>query len=329
MPVIDSTFRSPWWMIGGHLQTLLPVVLRWQYPLGESVSIPTRDNDSLSASFYSASSQSKKIVIVTHGLEGSNKQHYVLGMIDYWQKNRLAGEKVDLLAWNLRGCGSPDNPTSKLYFAGSIADFDDVVLWAERKGYSEIFLLGYSLGGNILLRWLGEQGVNARSRKIKAACTASSTVDLASTVNKLDRIDNFLYRLFFLTSMRCRLKKKAKKFPDKIDLSNISRVNNFQTYDEYCSAPLNGFINTTAMYLASSAVHLLANIQVPCLMVQAKNDPFLEANSFPTEIAEQNPQLTLEISQSGGHVGFLSNRYEWYLDNRFSDFLHQVLLENG
>lgn len=327
MPVIESDFRSPWWMMGGNLQTQLPILLRWQYPLGELLSISTRDNDQLSASFYSSSVQSKKLIIISHGLEGSNKQHYILGIIDYLQKNNLAGEKVDLLAWNLRGCGSPENKTHKLYFAGCINDLDDVVRWAEQKGYEEIFLLGYSLGGNIVLRWLGEQGVNAISRKIKAVCTASSTTDLFSTVTKLDRISNILYRLFFVTNMKCRLKKKAKKFPGEIDLSDLGRVNSFQTYDQYCSAPLNSFANTDALYLASSANHVLANICVPCLMVQAKNDPFLAENSFPEAIAEQNPMLTLEICKTGGHVGFLSNRYQWYLDHRFAAFLNQVLSE--
>jgi uncharacterized protein len=325
MPVIESDFRSPWWMIGGNLQTQLPILLRWQFPLGDLVSIPTRDNDQLSARFYSSSAQSKKLIIVSHGLEGSNRQHYILGMIDYWQKNNMAGEQTDLLAWNLRGCGSPENQTHKLYFAGCVNDLDDVVVWAEQKGYDEIVLIGYSLGGNITLRWLGEQGVNAITRKIKVVCTASSTVDLAATVKKLDRIDNFLYRLFFINSMKSRLKNKAKKFPGQVDLSKVHRVNSFQTYDEYCSAPLNGFATTAAMYSASSAIYVLENIRVPCLMVQAKNDPFLSENSFPKEVAENNPHLTLEICQTGGHVGFLSNRYQWYLDHRFATFLNQVL----
>jgi uncharacterized protein len=325
MPVIHSNFRSPWWMLGGNLQTQLPLLLRWQYPLGELIFIPTRDNDQLSASFYSSSTLSKRLIILSHGLEGSNKQHYILGVIDYLQKNNLTGGKSDLLAWNLRGCGSPENKTHKLYFAGCINDLDDVVQWAEQKAYEEIVLIGYSLGGNITLRWLGEQGANAASRKIKAVCTGSSTIDLYSTVKKLDRISNIFYRLYFIFNMKCRLKKKAKKFPGQVDLSNIHRVNSFQTYDEYCSAPLNGFATTEAMYSASSATYLLANIQVPCLMVQAKNDPFLAENSFPEAVAEQNPMLTLEICKTGGHVGFLSNRYDWYLDHRFAAFLNQVL----
>jgi uncharacterized protein len=325
MPIVESEFRSPWWMLGGHLQTQLPVLLRWQFPLGDPVFIPTRDNDQLSARFYSSSTAPKRLIILSHGLEGSNRQHYILGMIDYCLKNNIAGVQSDFLAWNLRGCGSPNNKTHKLYFAGCIKDLDDVVVWAEQKGYAEIVLMGYSLGGNITLRWLGEQGANAISRKIKAVCTASSTVDLASSVKKLDRLGNVFYRLFFVFSMKRRLKKKAKKFPDQIDLTSFDRVNSFQSYDEFYSAPLNGFANTDELYLASSAVYQLANIQVPCLMVQAENDPFLAANSFPKEIAENNPQLTLEVCQSGGHVGFLSNRYEWYLDRRFVAFLNQVL----
>jgi uncharacterized protein len=327
MPVIESNFRSPWWMPGGNLQTQLPLLLRWQFPLGELVSISTRDNDALSGYFYSSGAQSKRLVILSHGLEGSNRQHYILGIISHLQKNNLAGEKADVLAWNLRGCGSPENQTHKLYFAGCVNDLDDVIVWAERKGYQEIVLIGYSLGGNVTLRWVGEQGVHAKSRKIKAVCTASSTIDLYSTVKKLDQFNNIFYRLFFVTLMKWRLKKKAKQYPGQIDLSNLHRVNSFLTYDEFCSAPLNGFSDQHAMYLASSAVHLLANIQVPCLMVQAENDPFLAEESFPKVIAEQNPNVTLEICKTGGHVGFLSNDYRWYLDHRFVGFLNQNLIE--
>jgi len=313
-------------MPGGDLQTQLPVLLRWQFPLGETILIPTRDNDQLSASWYkSNSSPFNRLVILSHGLEGSNRQHYILGYIDYLQKNGLAGQQVDILAWNLRSCGSPENKTYKVYFAGSVNDLDDVIQWAEAVGYQEILLVGYSLGGNITLRWLGEQGANATNRKIKAVCTASSTVDLKSTVDKLDLIRNLFYRLYFITSMKCRVKKKAKEFPGSIDLSHFSKVNSFNTYDEFLSAPMNGFANAEELHAAASSLNLLHNISVPCLMVQAKNDPFLAENSFPYNIARDNQWLTLEVSQSGGHVGFLSNRYQWYLDSRFSTFLSSVL----
>ena len=325
MPVIESQFRSPWWLIGGDLQTQLPMLLRWNFPTGNPVIIPTRDDDQLSANLYKTSVAARRLVIVSHGLEGSNRQHYVLGVVHYLQANGLVGEVPDILAWNLRSCGSPDNKTYKMYFSGCIEDLDDVVRWAEQQHYQEIILFGYSLGGNVSLKWLGEQGVNAITRNIKAVCIASSTIDLSSTVKKLDKMRNMMYRLFFVTRMKFRVQRKIKEYPGSINLPNLHKVNSFLTYDEYVSAPLNGFVSADVLHQSSSAVNVLNKIAVPCLLLQAKNDPFLDDASFPIDALRDNPLVTLEISQTGGHVGYLSNRYRWYQDERFAEFLTNVL----
>ena len=327
MTVIYSEFKSPWWLPGGNLQTQLPVWIRWQFPVGEWVTIDTADADQLSATWHKASANlSKDLIIVTHGLEGSNRQHYISGAIDYFQSRGLAGETPDLLAWNLRGCGARDNKTHKLYFAGCVDDLDRVIHWAQAQGYQNLFLAGYSLGANVTLRWAGNQGAAALSRNVKAICTTSATLDLQSTVNKLDKWENIFYRLFFVTSMKWRLKKKAKLFPGQIDLSNLHKVTSFNTYDEFCSTPLNGFANQSDMYQASSAIYGLTNIQLPCLIVQATNDPFLARESIPVDLLQDHPWVTLEVCSSGGHVGFLSDSGEWYLDNRFLTFFESQTL---
>jgi predicted alpha/beta-fold hydrolase len=326
MPIIYSDFRSPWWLQGGNLQTQLPVWIRWKFPLGELVNINTRDGDQLSASWYKAKDQlAKQLIIITHGLEGSNLQHYVCGAIDYFRSTPVASEKADVLAWNLRGCGARDNKTHKLYFSGCVDDLEDVILWAKARGYKSILLVGYSLGANITLRWLGNQGDNAQSYGIWAACTASATMDLESTVKKLDRPVNIIYRLIFVVSMKWRLKRKARHYPGKVDLSDFGRVKSFATYDQYYSAPQNGFSDVDDMYLASSAIHVLNNIQLPCLIVQAGNDPFLAEESIPLSLLKDHSYITLEVSKTGGHVGFLSDQYEWYLDKRFAEFFQQHL----
>jgi uncharacterized protein len=325
MPVIESRFRSPWWLMGGDLQTQLPVFLRWNFPKGDAVVIPTKDGDQLSARLYKSSTPAKRLIILSHGLEGSNKQHYVLGVIRHLQSTGLVGEVPDVLAWNLRSCGDPENKTYKMYFSGCIDDLDDVVHWAEQENYQEIILFGYSLGGNITLKWLGEQGNNAIARKIKAACTASSTIDLASSVKKLDRMRNIFYRLFFVTKMKWRVKRKSKNYPGSINLPQLDEVNSFFTYDEYVSAVLNGFMGADDLHQSASAVHVLDKIAVPCLLLQARNDPFLDDASFPIETVKDNPLVTLEISQTGGHVGYLSNQYRWYQDERFVEYLTNIL----
>lgn len=325
MPLIDSSFRSPWWMFNGDLQTQLPVLLRHVRLSATPLIIPTFDGDNLSANMYfSGSLPQKRLLILSHGLEGSNRQNYVLGMAQATLESGIAGAAVDVLAWNLRGCGTPDNTTERLYFAGSVQDFEAVVTWAEDNCYTEIYLAAYSLGGNIVLKWLGDQGQNAQARGIKAVCTASVPIDLNACVTTLDRWRNLMYRLYFVTSMKWRLKRKAFKFTGKVDLSRYWKVKNFYDYDDFFSAPLNGFANAAELHSAASSKSSLEKIAVPCLMVTALNDPFLNADCIPRELAQKHSLLTLEIARSGGHVGFLNNRLEWWLDARFLDFFKSL-----
>lgn len=321
MPVIDSRFRSPWWMFGGDLQTQLPVLMRRFDLSPEIVAIPTRDNDSLSAEWYKTSAAAKKrLLILTHGLEGSNHQPYILGMAQDVMRNGIAGQAADVLAWNLRGCGNPDNITYKLYFAGSTADMDDVILWAQARGYSEIYLASYSLGGNIVLKWLAEQGANATARGVKASCAASVPVDIAGCVSALDRWRNIFYRLYFVNSMKARLSRKANIYPGSLDLRNHWKVNNFRRYDEIYCAPLNGYASAESMHSAVSAKPVLEKITVPCLLVSALNDPFLNKDCYPIAMASRHPTFTLELSKTGGHVGFYSHNGDWWLEQRFQQF---------
>ena len=325
MPLIYSDFRSPWWMLNGDLQTQLPVLLRRIKLSSKALIIPTADGDELSANIYlSSSAPQKTLLILSHGLEGSNQQHYIIGMAKAALEQGIAGAKVDVLAWNLRGCGSPQNKTEKLYFAGGSQDFDAVVTWAEHNGYENIYLAAYSLGGNIVLKWLGEQGENALSRGIKAVCAASVPIDLNACVTTLDRWKNIVYRLYFVTSMKWRLKRKALRFFGKVDLSRYSQVSSFYSYDEIYSAPLNGFKSVAELHGAASAKGFLDKINVPCLLVTAKNDPFLNADCIPLILAEQHKFLTLEITKSGGHVGFLDNHLNWWLDTRFLRFFKSL-----
>ncbi len=326
MPFKNSDFRSPWWMFNGHLQTQLPVLLRRIKLKSLPICIPTKDKDELSGNLYLAGeSPQARLLIISHGLEGSNQQPYVLGMAQTTLQQGIGGKSSDVLTWNLRGCGSPDNASSRLYFAGSTQDFDDVITWACQQGYKEIYLAAYSLGGNIVLKWLGDHGDAVRIRGIKSVCTASVPVDLAACVNTLDKWSNLIYRIYFVSSMKRRLRRKASQYPGKIDLSGYMGVNSFYAYDNVFSARLNGYQSATELHDKASAVHVLKNIAVPCLMVSAKNDPFLNDDCIPRKTSESHDWLTLEVTASGGHVGFLSNRYEWWLDKRFLEFFSATI----
>jgi predicted alpha/beta-fold hydrolase len=325
MPLIHANFRSPWWMPGGHMQTLLPVIMRPLKPADQTFLIELPDGDQVAADFYPAlnidtqtTSARNKLLIVTHGLEGSSRQPYVLGICHAAQQN-----KFDVLAWNLRGCGDIDNRLPKLYYSGCSEDLDAIITWAEQQDYKDIYLAGYSLGGNVVLKWLGEQGTAANDRHIKCVATASVPVDLKGCVQTLDHWGKMIYRQRFVSDMKERLRRKAKKFPGVIDLSNLSNVKTLADYDEFFSAPLNGFKNADELYKKCSAKHFLQGITVPTLLVSATNDPFLSDSCFPRTLAQEHPLLTLELTRTGGHVGYLSHKGEWWMDRRFLDFFAQ------
>jgi predicted alpha/beta-fold hydrolase len=312
-------------MLGGDVQTQLPVFMRRFNLSPEIISIPTRDNDQLGADCYrSRSNTTKRLLILTHGLEGSNHQPYIRGMAQDAIENGIAGQPVDVVAWNLRGCGEPDNMTHKLYFAGSTDDLDDVISWASANGYVEIYLAGYSLGGNIVLKWLADQGSDATSRGVKSCCVASVPVDLAGCVTALDSWRNIFYRFYFVKNMRDRVKRKAFAYPGKWDLSKHYRVNSFRRYDEIDCAPMNGFPSAAVMHKEISSKFVLEKITVPCLMVAALNDPFLNEDCYPIDVAKANSLLTLELAKTGGHVGFYSRDGKWWLEQRFREFFNSV-----
>ena len=316
MPLIHSHFRSPFWLPGGHLQTLLPT-LRKVLLSGKGVDIFFADGDRTTADFYSQPPAEHKppLMILTHGLEGSARQPYMLGMA----KSALAAG-YEVLAWNLRGCGPEDNLSYRMYHSGSSADLDDVVGWAEGLGYHCIYLVGFSLGGNITLKWAGEQGARARQRGVKAVCAASVPTDLSNCVDTLDSFFNWIYRQRFLRDMKQRLAAKARKFPGHIDLTPMAGIHRMRDYDNTYIGPLNGFGDAVAYHAACSSRFFLADIRVPTLLVNALNDPFFGEPCFPRQLAQDNPHFTLEISRSGGHVGFLSSTGRYWLEDRFLEF---------
>ncbi len=319
MPLTRADFRSPFWLPGGHLQTLLPVLRRVNVN-GQRVRISFGDGDRTTAecyrqSFSGTQSGNTPLLILTHGLEGSAFQPYMLGMA----RAALAAG-YDVLAWNLRGCGPEDNLTHHVYHSGSSGDLDDVIAWAGNQGYQRLYLAGYSLGGNITLKWAGEQGVRAARRGIKAVCAASVPVDLANCVDTLDLPRNWIYRQRFLRDMKRRLRAKARRFPGIIDLAPMASIRTLRDYDDLYVGPLNGFADAAAYYTACSSRFFLADIQVPTLLVNSLNDPFFGEPCFPRQLAESHPCFTLEVAASGGHVGFLSSARRWWLEDRFLSF---------
>lgn len=283
----------------GHLETIIPHIFRRVKPVDYSRErIETDDGDFLDLD-WSATGENK-LVIFSHGLEGSSRAKYIQGMIPQFQ-----AQGFDALAWNCRTCGGEMNRTARFYHSGASYDLDAVIEHVlKTQSYREIFLVGFSMGGNITLKYLGEKGEKVDPR-IKKAAVFSVPLDLKSSTEKLSRGMGLIYTGKFVRTLNRKLKlKKAELAKLNIDIQGTYKIFRFSTWDGRFTAPLHGFKDADDYYAKSSARPLLKTIRVPTLIVNALNDPFLGEECFPIEELKGHSFVKLETPSHGGHVGF-------------------------
>ncbi len=314
MPVIESAFKPSAIFRNGHIQTLLPYL--WSKRpsvLFMRERLELSDGDFLDLDWLR--SGHARLAVLSHGLEGSTQSSYIHGMAE---SLRHAG--WDVLAWNFRGCSGEPNRLLRYYHSGDSADLSFVVHHAAIK-YQDISLIGFSMGGNMTMKYLGEAPPHPA---VKMAVGISVPVDLGACARALDqRLDNHLYIRRFLKSLIAKIEEKAQRFPGKLDVSGIHKIRTFQEFDDRYSAPIHGFIDAADYYCWANSLQFLHRIQVPTLIVNARNDPFLTPGSIPIDVAENSPHLFLDAPESGGHVGFFQsplNRRPWY-EKRAVEFL--------
>lgn len=306
MPVIDgSSFRAHPMLPGGHLQSIVPTLLRRVGGVRyERVRIDTPDGDFLDLDVSRVGAG--RAVIVGHGLEGSSRRAYVRGMVKAFNE---AG--WDAVAWNFRGCGGEPNRKLRSTHSGASDDLETVVEHVvRREGVPAVVLVGFSMGGNIVLKLLGEQGQRVHPA-VKAAVTFSVPCDLASAAREMARPSNALYMRRFLRMLRGKVQAKMGLFPGRIDDGGYERIRTFKDFDDRYTAPLCGFESAEDYWERASSRPLLARIRVPTLLVNALDDPFLGEACIPREEAWHHPFLHLETPRSGGHVGFVGAGKPW------------------
>jgi predicted alpha/beta-fold hydrolase len=301
------------------LQTLYPVFFNRRFSLKRKEAIiKTTDGDFLEADHYDKNPQ--RVAILSHGLEGNNRTRYMTGMA-----REFLAKNWSVLTWNFRACGRNMNRLLSMYHIGKTEDLEMVIRFAiEKLKYREIVLVGFSVGGNITLKYLGENGANI-PKEIKAAAAISPPVDLGASADKLARPGNMLYMMNFLQSLKSKLERKEEQFPGKIDLRPLRSIKTFRQFDDAYTAPLNGFESAQDYYNKCSSVHYLKNITVPTLILTSANDPFLPEPCYPIKEAESNENLYLEMPATGGHVGF-TNKGEGksaWMFGRVVDFIGQ------
>ncbi len=296
-------FKAAWWLPGGHLQSIFGGVFRKGPELSlRRERLTTPDGDFLNLDWLDGDSN-KPLVIVMHGLGSSAHVSYILSFLGEIQK---AGWRA--VAVNARGSDEP-NLLLKTSHGGKSEDLDFIVSHIIKKEKpSEIYLAGYSLGGNVVLKWLGERGASL-PEKIKKAAVVSVPYDLEIAAKNLDTgFNREVYARFLLANLKKKAREKAARFPGAIDLGKVNRARTFKEYDNLITAKLNGFKDELDYWHRSSSVNYLSAIQIPVLLIHAEDDPFFPKKNLPLETIKNNSNLKLILTSDGGHLGFVSGK---------------------
>lgn len=313
MPNIKSTYQRPSYLFNAHLETIIPAISRRVKLQYERERIDTPDGDFLDLDWCrDKQARRKRLVIVSHGLEGSSERAYAKGLSRiFWQNG------WETIAWNHRGCSGEPNRLKRFYHSGASEDLRAVVNHAlQAHNYDSIVLTGFSLGGNMTLKYLGEEGKNIHS-KIKRAVVFSVPLHLSSCSESLRQPHNWIYAQRFKQHLRHKIKRKAQIMPEAISLEPLKKVRTLKDFDNLYTAPLHGFADAEDYYERSSALYFLEQISLPTLIVNAQNDPFLAPPCFPYDLTEKLDNIYFETPKTGGHCGFSpANRQGYYWSER-------------
>ena len=295
-------YRPPVALRSGHLQTIWPSLFRRVEGVAyrrERLELP--DGDFLDLDWLGRAAGAD-VAVVAHGLEGSSARAYVRGMA-----KELARRGWSVCAWNLRGCSGEPNRLLRAYHSGATEDLDAVVRHVLASGAARVAVVGFSLGGNLTLKWLGDLGADVGQRVV-AGAGVSVPVDLAGAARTMEALDRQVYMRYFRRSLVRKLDEKAARFPTAPDPAAARRMLTFAAFDAHVTAPLHDFDSAEDYWARASALPVLAEIRVPTVLVNALDDPFLAPTCFPRAVAEASPHLTLVAPRYGGHVGFVTRR---------------------
>lgn len=315
MPIIPNSYQNtPWHLFNGHLETIVPSLFRKvQGVVYQREKIDTPDGDFLNLDWSKVGS--KKLLIISHGLEGDSRRHYAMGLVKLFNQNG-----IDSMVWNNRTCGGEINIKPILYHHGASYDLNTVIKYAISLGnYDEIFLAGISMGGAQTLKYLGEKGSDLPN-EIKKAAVYSTPCNLPASAATLKLRRNAFYKNRFLGKLKKKLKVKALQFPGLIDLDLLRKVDDFDTFDTHFTAKLHGFKDAKDFYQTVSPDNWMAQIAIPTLIINAMNDPLIGQESYPIKLAESKSEIILEMPKRGGHTGFMVSGQEFtWAEYRFLD----------
>ncbi len=314
-------YVAPSWLPNGHTQTIYPFLIkpkkkiiyqreRWELDDGDFVDIDWMDG-----------TNDAPLVVLFHGLEGGSNSHYAFSIMSALQEVGWRGVVI-----HFRGCSGLPNRLPRAYHAGDSAEINWMLQRIKQhpsvlNTCAHIYTIGVSLGGNALLKWLGEQAEKAHEI-VTAAAVISVPLDLAAAGAALDAGFNQVYTRHFLSTLKYKAMEKIERYPGLLDAKAISTCSTLYQFDNLVTAPLHGFRNTDEYWEKSSSKPWLRHIKVPTLLINARNDPFMPASALPTQ-KEVSSAVTLDFSAEGGHAGFMHapfpGKLTW-LPSRMLDF---------
>jgi predicted alpha/beta-fold hydrolase len=325
-PHSEYTYRPAWWVPGAHAQTLWGKFFRRTRPVNlDRVRWETADGDFIDVYRLRGPAAAPRLLFL-HGLEGTIRSHYVGG---FFHEAQQRGWSADLLIF--RGCGDEPNRSARFYHSGETSDLAFTLerVIAETPD-TPVLLAGVSLGGNVLLKYLGERGSCVPSQ-VAAAATVSVPYDLERGARFIGHGFSRVYDKHFLRSLRRKALEKLGRYPDLFDRNALERARTLEEFDDAVTAPVHGFATAHDYYDRSSALRWLDGIRVPTLLLSARDDPFLPASVLDEVrgVESQNRNLSLEVTSHGGHAGFVGGRWPWqpvyYAEWRACEFLKSKL----
>ena len=314
MPIVKSNFKAHFRFRSGFVSTVYSGLIRRLKIKQFRERISLRDDDFIDLDWSYSSLPSKSVIILFHGLEGHGQRPYITGAALHFNE-----QNIDAICVNFRCCSGELNKYYTSYHSGKTDDVEDIIKHVvSLDKYDSIFMKGISLGGNILLKYLGDGSVVPP--QVKAAMAVSVPCDLSGSAKALHAPKNLAYHINFKWALVNRLKLKQKKFPEAITNAKIRSIKTLYDFDEVYTSRAHGFKNAQDYYTKCSSLQFLSSIKIPVLILNALNDSFLSEACYPFKTAEMNPNVFLETPDHGGHVGFIRRKGFYYNETRALEF---------
>lgn len=314
-------YKPLWIFKNSHINTIFPTFFRNIEIKYERQRVFFEDRDFLD--FDWIKNKNSKLIILCHGLEGSSNSHYIKAFAKYFSSRQW-----DVLALNYRSCNGEINPSPFYYVSGKGDEIEKALEYT--ADYSEIILIGFSLGANKILHYLGnEENLN---KKIKGAFVVSPPCDLEGSSQMMIKKSNQLYTNFFLKQLKNKVLEKQKKYPNifkafDISFEDVLNTKNLIAFDNEFTAKLNGYRNAKEYYINNSSLYTLNNINIPTIILTALDDPMMSLTCYPKDIVKNNPFLELKTPKYGGHVSYASFGKEYWLEKYAYEYIERKILK--